>query len=285
MNFRDKSGIFFKKHGTKLTVIIVLIIMFFYVVLPMYELIVTSLKYKVDYIAIPKIFMPSRLTIENYLEALGTSNMKTYFLNSVITASSASILCLIIGVPAAYVLIRAKFPYKLNYFLTFWILFTRMIPPVATMIPYYLVMRKLGIIDTRIALIISDTCFNLPFIIWLLMGLIRELPAELEEAARIDGSNNFGVLTRIVAPMLVPGMVSAGTLVFIFAWNDFIYPLFLSTLKAKTLAVVIPGFITDYGILWGPMSALSLIMIIPVVAVALTFQRYLVRGLTLGSIK
>ena len=115
--------------------------------------------------------------------------------------------------------------------------------------------------------------------------LIKELPEELEEAARIDGCSNFGVLTRIVMPLLIPGLVSAGTLVFIFSWNDFIYPLFLSSIKAKTLAVVMPGFITDKGLLWGPMTSLGTLMIVPVVIVALSFQRYLVRGLTLGAIK
>ncbi|MBN2073080.1 MAG: carbohydrate ABC transporter permease [Actinobacteria bacterium] len=285
MSFKYRTSIFFKRHGTKLTMALVIIIMFFYVILPLYELIVTSFKYDVDYLAIPKIFIPTRYTMDNYIHVFGMDNIGRYFSNSLIAASCASVICLIVGVPAAYILVRARFPYRLNYFITFWILFTRMVPPVATMIPYYLIMRKMGILDTRLALIISDTCFNLPFVTWLLMGLIRELPKELEEAARIDGSNNFGVLTRIVTPLLVPGMVSAGTLVFIFAWNDFIYPLFLSSYKAKTLSVVIPGFINDFGVLWGPMSALSLIMVVPVVVVALTFQRYLVRGLTLGSIK
>ena len=117
------------------------------------------------------------------------------------------------------------------------------------------------------------------------MGLIKELPTELEEAGKIDGCSTFGVLTRITTPLLMPGIISAGTLVFIFSWNDFIYPLFLTTMKARTLSLDMPGFITDAYILWGPMSALGFLMIIPVLIVALAFQRYLVRGLTLGSIK
>lgn len=276
---------YLRKNSGSFLLVLIIIIMLVYVVLPLYELVITSVKYQIDALAIPKILFPKRLTLKNYSFVFQMANMKRHFLNSLIVASSASCICLAIGIPCAFVLVRASFPLKLTYFLTYWILFTRMVPPVSTMLPYFLIMRKLGLLDTRIALITSDTCFNLPFVIWLMMGLIKELPIELEEAARIDGCNNFGVLTRIVIPLLLPGLVSAGTLVFIFSWNDFIYPLFLSSIRAKTLSVVMPGFITDKGLLWGPMTSLGTIMIIPVVVVAISFQRYLVRGLTLGAIK
>ena len=282
---KDKLFAFFKRNSGKLTLFLIILLTLIYVALPVYELIINSFKYQVDTIAIPKIFFPNRFSIENYLHIFNMSDIRLHFYNSLITASSSSIACLVIGIPCAFILVRARFPWKLNYFITYWILFTRMVPPISTMIPYLVIMRKLGLIDSRIALIISDTSFNLPFIIWLLMGLIKELPTELEEAGRIDGCSNFGVLTRITTPLLIPGIVSAGTLVFIFSWNDFIYPLFLTTLKAKTLALDMPGFITDAYVLWGPMSALGFLMVIPVLIVALTFQRYLVRGLTLGSIK
>jgi multiple sugar transport system permease protein len=274
-----------KKSSEILLIILILVMMLFYVILPLYELVVTSLKYQIDALAIPKIFIPKRISLENYTFVFKMANMRRHFFNSLIVATLASCICLGIGTPCAFIMVRARFPRKLTLFLTYWILFTRMVPPVSTMLPYFLIMRKLGLLDTRIGLIISDTCFNLPFVIWLMMGLIKELPEELEEAARIDGCSNFGVLTRIVIPLLIPGLVSAGTLVFIFSWNDFIYPLFLSTIKAKTLAVVMPGFITDKGLLWGPMTSLGTLMIVPVVIVALSFQRYLVRGLTLGAIK
>jgi multiple sugar transport system permease protein len=276
---------YFRKNSGSFFLILIIIIMLVYVILPLYELVVTSMKYQIDALAIPKVLIPKRLTLENYSFVFQMANMKRHFLNSLIVASCASCICLAISIPCAFILVRANFPLKLTYFLTYWILFTRMVPPVSTMLPYFLIMRKLGLLDTRVALIISDTCFNLPFVIWLMMGLIKELPVELEEAARIDGCSNFGVLTRIVIPLLLPGLVSAGTLVFIFSWNDFIYPLFLSSVKAKTLSVVMPGFITDKGLLWGPMTSLGTIMIIPVIVVALSFQRYLIRGLTLGAIK
>jgi multiple sugar transport system permease protein len=274
-----------KKSSENFTLLLIIVIMLMYVVLPLYELVITSFKYQIDALAIPKILFPKRFSFENYSYVFNMANMRRHFFNSLIVASFASVICLAIGTPCSFILVRAKFPMKLTFFLTYWILFTRMVPPVSTMLPYFLIMRKLRLIDTRIALIISDTCFNLPFVIWLLMGLIKELPIELEEAARIDGCGHFGVLTRIVMPLLVPGLVSAGTLVFIFSWNDFIYPLFLSSIRAKTLSVVMPGFITDKGLLWGPMTSLGSLMIVPVIIVALSFQRYLVRGLTLGAIK
>ena len=274
-----------KKEHQYFSLVIIVIIMLVYVFLPLYELVITSVKLQIDALAIPKIFVPRRFSVENYSHVFNMAHIKRHFSNSLIVASFASIICLAIGSPCAFILVRAKIPRKVIIAVTYWILFTRMVPPVSTMLPYFMIMRDLGLLDTRMALIISDTCFNLPFVIWLLMGLIKELPVELEEAARIDGCNNFGVLTRIVIPLLVPGLVSAGTLVFIFSWNDFIYPLFLSSLRAKTLSVVMPGFITDQGLLWGPMTALGSLMIVPVVIVALTFQRYLVRGLTLGAVK
>jgi multiple sugar transport system permease protein len=282
---RDRMRPVGKNPPEILLIVLIIVIMLLYVILPLYELVVTSLKYQIDALAIPKVFFPRRFSLENYTFVFNMANMRRHFFNSLIVASLASSFCLVIGTPCAFILVRARFPRKLTYFLTYWILFTRMVPPVSTMLPYFLIMRKLGLLDTRIGLIISDTCFNLPFVIWLLMGLIKELPEELEEAARIDGCSHFGVLTRIVVPLLIPGLVSAGTLVFIFSWNDFIYPLFLSSVKAKTLAVVMPGFITDKGLLWGPMTALGSLMIVPVVIVAISFQRYLVRGLTLGAIK
>jgi multiple sugar transport system permease protein len=279
------SGNMHKSKFQTISFVVIVVIMLVYVVLPLYELIITSLKFQIDALAIPKVFLPSRISPENYAYVFNMAHIRRHFFNSLVVASLASLICLAIGTPCAFILVRARLPRRVIIAVTYWILFTRMVPPVSTMLPYFMIMRNLGLLDTRIALIISDTCFNLPFVVWLLMGLIKELPVELEEAARIDGCNNLGVLTRIVTPLLIPGLVSAGTLVFIFSWNDFIYPLFLSSLRAKTLSVVMPGFITDKGLLWGPMTALGSLMIVPVIIVALTFQRYLVRGLTLGAVK
>ncbi len=271
-----------KRNGWVLVVI--LGIMFVYVLLALWELVINSLKLPVDALAIPKVFFPRRFSLENFRSVFGMAHIQRQFLNSIIVASCSSVICLLLGVPAAYTLVRARISRVFVFIITYVILFTRIVPPVSTMLPYFLLMKGLHLLDTRIALILSDTCFNLPFVIWLLMGIIRDLPVELDEAARMDGYGNLGLLVRIIVPLTVPGLVSSGTLVFIFSWNDFIYPLFLSSVKAKTLSVVMTGFITDKGLLWGPMTALGSLVIVPVIAVALTFQRYLVRGLTMGAI-
>lgn len=277
---------FLKKNKGKIIIYtIIIIIIIIYVILPLYELVITSFKYKIDTYMVPKIFLPDRFTLDNYLHVFGMDDIGLYFSNSIIVATSATIICLIVGFLAAYVLVRVKLPFNLSYSLTYWILLARMYPTIATIVPYFLLMKNLGLLDTRIALIITDTSFNLPFVIWLLMGLLKELPTELEEAARIDGCSTWQVITRITLPLVTPGLISTGTLTFIFTWNDFIFPLFLSSRYAKTLAVVLPGFLTDRDLLWGPMTALSTLMIIPVLILALIFQRYLVRGLTMGAIK
>jgi multiple sugar transport system permease protein len=168
----------------------------------------------------------------------------------------------------------------------FAILATRMVPQIAIGIPLYLIMMHLGLLDTYTAVIISFIAFNLSFGIWLMVGFIKTIPIELEEAAAIDGCTRFQAILRVVLPLTGPGLAAVGILVTIVCWREFFLPLILTdTSHAKTLSVVAGQFITDYGIDWGRMSAFSMLTFLPVIAIAVYAQRYLISGLTMGAVK
>jgi multiple sugar transport system permease protein len=164
-------------------------------------------------------------------------------------------------------------------------LLTRMYPAIATAIPYFLIIRELKLLDTRWALIITYTAFNLPFVIWLMIGFFEELPPELERAAMVDGCNAWQRFTRIVLPISGPALVATAILSAILAWNEFLFAVMLTRTEAKTLPVIMAGFITDKGMLWDQMTALGVITVLPVLIFAIAVQRYLVRGLTFGAVK
>jgi multiple sugar transport system permease protein len=186
---------------------------------------------------------------------------------------------------AAYSLARARLPFKLNGIIAFWMLLTRMYPAIATAIPYFVIIRDLQLLDTRWALIVTYTSFNLPFVVWLMIGFYEELPPELERAAMVDGCSAWQRFTKIVLPLSAPALVATAILSAILAWNEFLFAVMLTRIEAKTLPVVMSGFITDKGMQWDQMTALGVITIFPVLVFAIAVQRYLVRGLTLGAVK
>jgi multiple sugar transport system permease protein len=251
---------------------------------PIVWLLLTSFKTNILALEIPPrlIFTP---TFSNYPEVIVQNrDFLRYYLNSIITAVLSTLTVLFLAVPAAYVLARYRFKGKVS--LAFFILSTRMIPQVAIGIPLYMIIMNLNMLDTYFALIASFIAFNLPFGIWMMMGFIRTIPREIEEAGEIDGCNKFSVFYRVVLPLTGPGLAAVGILVLIVCWKEFFLPLVLtSSPSAKTLSVVAGQFITEYGINWGQMSAFSILTFLPVFALAVYAQRYLVSGLTMGAVK
>src|SRR5829696_5159117 len=254
-------------------------------IVPFFWLVTTSFKRQVDYLAYPPVIFPPAWTLEGYRVLFQQQNLGHFFANSVIITLASTALAVFLGALAAYSLARARFPFKLNGILAFWMLLTRMYPAIATAIPYFLIMRDLRLLDTRPALILTYTAFNLPFVIWLLIGFYEELPAELERAAMIDGCNAWQRFWKIVLPLSAPALVATAILSAVLAWNEFLFAVMLTRVEAKTLPVVMSGFITDKGMQWDQMTALGVITILPVLIFALAVQRYLVRGLTLGAVK
>lgn len=250
-------------------------------VFPVYWTVCTSFKQPLD-ILVPRpkiLFSP---TLENYTYLRESSDFGRYLLNSLIVSVSSTALVCVLGFLAAYSLARHNVG---SGQLAFFILSTRMFPPIAVVIPYFLIFRSLGLIDTKLGLVLCYTMFNLPFAIWLLMGFIRDIPVGLEDAARIDGYTPLQVLWKVVVPLVAPGLAVTAIFCLLFSWNEFLFAFLLTRSMATTATVGVAGFWTQRGILWGPMCAAATIAVAPMLVFALFLQRYIVRGLTFGAVK
>ena len=252
------------------------------ILFPPVVLFVTSIKTDIDALSFPPkwIFDP---TLKNYVDILNTSPLVDYALNSLIVASLNTLLCLIVGSMAAYGLARFKFRGADN--IAFWILSIRMMPPVAAIIPIYILMKNLRLLDTPWCLVITYLTFNLPFVVWMMKGFFEEIPREIEESALIDGCSDFSVFFRIALPLVAPGLAATAIMVFIFSWNEFLFALILTGTKAVTLPVGIIGYMKETGINWGYMTAGGILALVPVVGFMILVQKHLVKGLTLGALK
>ncbi len=172
-----------------------------------------------------------------------------------------------------------------NNDIAFWLISQRMLPPVAVVIPIYVLFQRLGLLDTRAALIITYLAVNLPIVVWLMRDYFLTIPLELEECAAIDGASRYRIFWSIVLPLAVPGLVATFLFVLVFAWNEYLLALFLSGAKSQTLPLTVAAQNATRGPQWWYMSVLILIMIIPVVAIAIALERYIARGLLVGAIK
>jgi multiple sugar transport system permease protein len=225
------------------------------------------------------VFAPS---LENY-RALWTGLFPGSFGNSVIVSLAATALSLALGVPAAYVLSRARFRARRS--IALWILATRMAPPVAFTIPFFLAYRFLGLIDSLVGLVVIYLTFNLALVVWMMRNFFDGVPRALEEAAWIDGAGIWGGFRRIALPLAAPGLAATGVLCFILSWNDFFYALILTRTRAMTAPVAIVNFMQYEGWEWGKIAAGGTLVMLPVVAFSLFVRRYLVRGLIAGGLK
>jgi multiple sugar transport system permease protein len=253
---------------------------------PVYWMLTISFKHEVDQFAVPPKWFSFSPTLEHYADAFLGRSFGLYLVNSLIVAVGSTACALVLGTLAAYSLARFRLPYKLDQKLALWILSTRMMPAIVTVVPLFLIMRDLRLVNTRLSLVIVYTAFNLPFVVWMMRGFFAEVPRDLEEAAMIDGDSRWGAFRRIVLPLVSPGLAATAVFCLIISWNEFLFALVLTqTDEAMTLPVGIAGRVTQYGIQWGSMSAAAVVAIVPILAFALAVQRYLVRGLSLGAVK
>lgn len=202
---------------------------------------------------------------------------------SILIAGGSTFLVVLIGTPAAYAFARFEMWRRDDLFL--FILATRMAPPVCLVIPFYLIFAKVGLIDTYVGLIAAYLTFNLSFYVWVLRSFCRDLPAELEESAMVEGYSRTQTFIRIILPLLRPGIVSTAVLCFIFAWNEFLYAFMLGGSNVKTLPVAIPTLITAQGVKWGEMAIVGIVALLPVLVAVFALQKHIVRGLTMGAVK
>ena len=253
---------------------------------PVYWMLTISLKTEVDQFASPPPWFVFSPTLEHYYDAFVSRAFGQYLLTSAVVAVTSTICALVIGTLAAYALARFRLPWRLDRKLSLWILSTRMFPAIVTAVPLFLMMRDLRLLNTRAALILVYTAFNLPFVVWMMQGFFADLPRDLEEAALVDGDSRVGALVRVVLPLVSPGLAATAVFCLIISWNEFLFALVLTqTDAAMTLPVGIAGRVTQYEIKWGVMSAAASVAMIPILAFALALQKYLVRGLSLGAVK
>jgi multiple sugar transport system permease protein len=219
-------------------------------------------------------------TLENVRNVFAQGQFVRYTWNSVVVSFGAVGLGMLLGLPAAYAIAR----YRQRGF-AFGILVCRMIPGIAFLVPWFIVFRFLGLLDSYLGLIVAHLVITVPLITWIMIGFFEEVPIELEEAARIDGCSRAGVFLRIALPLVRPGLVSAGILALIFAWNSFLFPLILAGVETKTLPVLVYSFMTFDFLDLGGIYAASTLITLPVVVMVLAVQRHFIRGLTIGGVK
>lgn len=256
--------------------------------LPFYWAISLSIRnpkeaFTVTGLAVP--FLQYQPTLSNWQTELATGETQRALLNSSIIAAGAALLAVLLGAPAAYAIARFRFRRPSNEGLTLWFLSQRVLPPVATAIPFFMMMRFVHLLDTRTALIILNATFSLPFIVVILRQAFLDLPIELEEAALVDGAGHMDIFFRISMRLAAPSLAAAVLIVIAFSWNEFLFALMIGTLHAKVIPVHMAGAVDTRGIQFWFVAVRTLLSMLPPVILALLAQRYIVRGLTFGAVK
>lgn len=250
---------------------------------PYIYLLLTSLKPSSEAISSPPTLWPSRFSLENYFGMLKQLPIGKYFFNSFVTATVSMVLSVFIGSLAAYGF--SRFSSRLGNIFLLITLVIRMVPMISIAIPMYVIINDMGLIDTKLALILVYTSINVPFAIWMMIGFFDGISKELDEAARIDGCSRLGAYLRIILPVSLPGLATTAIFTFMLAWNDFLFALLLTSTDTKTATVGISQFLTAYNLDLGPMTAAAVTFSLPVMLFSLLVQRYIVSGMTLGAVK
>jgi multiple sugar transport system permease protein len=254
-------------------------------VFPVYWLVITAVKVGNDASASPPIFIPLRVTAENLLNVFVKQGIGLNLFNSVVVTALSVFFLVLIGSMAAYALSKPVLSRRTTKGILIWILVTRIFPPVTTVIPFFMIIKTIGLIDTRASLVLTYVSYGLPFAIWLMLGFFQELPKEIEEAALVEGYTLSQRFFHILLPLTLPGIAVTAIFMFIYSWNEFMFATTLTTLRAKTLPVVISTFMSDKYLDWGSMATMGTLMIVPIILFSLFSQKYLVRGLTFGAVK
>ncbi|RDD68766.1 MULTISPECIES: carbohydrate ABC transporter permease [Paracoccus] len=249
---------------------------------PVFWMASSSVKSELDISQYPPVwsFTP---TFENYAKLASELDAFDAFVNSAVIVGLATTLAMVCGTMAAYAL--ARFDVKGKEIIAFEVLSIRMLPPIVSVIPMFIIARALGIFDTYWLLAAAYGLAGLPFVVWVMRVFIQDIPQSIEEAAMIDGCSRFQTFWRVTLPLLLPGLAATMVIVFMFAWNEFLLASMLTSQNAKTLPVIAANAIKPKAIAWGLASAAGVVMSLPVVVLVLMMQRYLVRGLTLGAVK
>ena len=252
--------------------------------LPIYWIAVTSLKGEREIYALPPTFVPHAPTLASYETVLFRTRFPSFVLNSVIVSVAATVLSVLIGTLAAYAITRMQF--RGRSLVARGVVAAYLLPPALLFIPLFIVLQTVGLIDSITGLALSYLTFTVPFATWMLIGYIRTIPTELDEAARIDGAGRLQVLWRVLVPIAAPGIAIVALFAFTQAWNEFLYALvYVYSDRARTLTSGLVGMMMGDVFIWGQLMAASMIAIAPVFAIYVVAQRHLVEGLSSGGVK
>jgi len=289
----------------KIVIAVAIAIILVWTVGPIFWLVSTSFKQLSEVQSYPPVFFSRSPRLRNYLAIFGLVSREeltdmeavspthteagftfyaVYLRNSLLAAGLTTALIIPVAILAAYALDRLRIARKAD--VKFWILSQRMIPPIVIIIPLYLLLAKIKLIDSIAGLVVAYITLTLPFAVWMITSYFAEIPHELDEAARLEGCSRFQVLTKVVIPLAAPSIAAAAVLCFMFCWNEFIAALMLTyTENAQTVAVALSTFKGSKGVAYGQMAALTTVSMIPIMILVLIIQRYIVRGLTFGALK
>jgi multiple sugar transport system permease protein len=261
----------------------------FFAIAPMVWMFLTSIKSQFAAVQYPPQWLPKSPTLEQYWQLMSPANpvgreFLQYMVNSFWVSLATTVLCIIVAVPAAYAFSRFRFPGRNLLF--YAVLLRNMFPAVVFLMPLFIMMRWMGLVNTQFSLILTYLTFGLPLSIWLLKGFYDNIPVSLEQAARIDGATRFQAFFYIVMPLSSPGIIATAIYSFIMAWNEYVYALtFLNDKSKLTLPVGLQRFFAEYSTNWPGLMAASFIMSVPVVVLFLFLQKHFVKALTDGAVK
>ena len=261
---------------------LLLVLVLLFCVFPFYWMVTTSLKSQLLALESPPVWV-FEPTFSNYAEALGGDGVARSLVNSLIIAVCTTALAVLLGCPAAYAL--ARFDFRGKKELWFWFITNRMVSPIVLALPFFLIVRNIGLLDTHLVLILVYLTFNLPIVIWICTDQFRSIPYDLNEAALLEGASQWRVFRSICLPLAMPGVAVSAIFSFIFSWNELMYALILTRSEAKTAPAMAVSFMEGYDLPYGKIMATSTLIVIPVLIFALIASKQLVRGLTMGAVK
>jgi ABC-type glycerol-3-phosphate transport system permease component len=251
---------------------------------PLAWMLSTSLKPSAEIFATPPTLVPHHATLENFTRLFRDTSFPIYFKNSVTVSLATVVLTLVVSALGAYGLTR--FAFRGRDAVARLILLTYMFAPIMIIIPFYLIVKQLGVVNTQLALVLSYTTFCLPFCLWLLRTFFQAIPLELEEAALVDGASRASAVWWVVLPLALPGIIATGIFTFILAWNDFLFALVLITSdELKTLPIGVNDLFNATIVDWGMIMAAGVMITVPTIAFFVAVQRYLIQGWGAGGVK
>lgn len=270
-------------RSVRVTLLILTLLLSALFLFPYVFLALSSFKPAQEVITIPPTFFPKTFSIENYQEMYNYINVEKSLLNSFVSAFGSTAIAVLLGGLSAFALVRANS--KLSAILLAMVFFLKMIPLSAIAVPIYRIITSFGLYDTRIALVIALAATNMPLVIWIMIGFFQSVPVSLDEAACVDGASSLVTFFRVILPVSVPGIATAGILTLFLSWNDFLLSLMLTSANAKTFTVSLSEFLLGYQVNLGPMTAASFLFSFPIIILAIFAQKYIIQGLTAGAVK